>query len=285
LERQMRSMPLQAKHRDPHLPAPRERSSQEGSRPADCESKAWLPRPTRGRVVFLAVFGGVSLAALSLFGLFAASQQSPAFYLRAEIPEGQERVEVSRRFESRATAVLSRPPTDRAGDGNRWSARFTDREVNAWLAVTESKSGRPLIADRLREPRVSFGDDRLLLGFQIDMQGLTTIGSVDLELTLRSPNVLACRVCGAHAGLLPLPLKGVLDTITRVARGLNLPIHWMQADGDPVAMISVPNSRVGEDEVFTLERLILVAGEIRLGGQRLGGTQRCSPLSGSTVAP
>jgi len=216
----------------------------------------------------LAIFGAVSFAGLLLVGLFAASQQPPEFYLRAAIPDEQERTEVSRRFESRATALVSPPATEPTGGGRRWSARFTDREINAWLAVAASKSDRPLLPDRIHEPRVSFGDDRLQIGFQLDVRGMTTVGSLDLALTVPSPHVLACRVRGAHAGSLPLPLKGVLDTITRLARRFDLPIHWLQADGDPVAMISLPERHVGKEETITLDRLRLITGEIRLEGER-----------------
>jgi hypothetical protein len=65
---------------------------------------------------------------------------------------------------------------------------------------------------------------------------------------------------------LPLPLKQVLDQISQAARQMDFHLQWQQADGDPVALISVPPPRDEKNQRVQVENLRLGEGEIFVSG-------------------
>jgi hypothetical protein len=75
------------------------------------------------------------------------------------------------------------------------------------------------------------------------------------------------RIREVHAGRLPLPLKKVVDEVSRQAARHGLPLHWSQEQVDPVALIPL---RLLDDQhpdrVIQLESLTLRDGEVVLQG-------------------
>ena len=79
---------------------------------------------------------------------------------------------------------------------------------------------------------------------------------------------MAIRIRRAQAGLLPLPLDGLLDRISEAARQADVVLSWGQTDGDPVALITLGELRRDQaDQTVTLESLEVCEGEIVLTGQ------------------
>ena len=64
--------------------------------------------------------------------------------------------------------------------------------------------------------------------------------SLTVEPYVPEPNMVLVRIIKARAGLLPMPLGGVLDGLSQVARDMHLHLEWRHAGGDPVAMLSFP---------------------------------------------
>jgi hypothetical protein len=99
------------------------------------------------------------------------------------------------------------------------------------------------------------------------MDSVIIVG-VDVYLT-ENPNELAIRLRDAHAGLLPLPKKQVVDTVTKAAAKLNVPVIWSQNEGDPVALLQVPEQIEQIDGRLTLETVEVRDGEIHFTGRTL----------------
>jgi len=76
--------------------------------------------------------------------------------------------------------------------------------------------------------------------------------------------VLALRISRARAGLLPLPLSRIVQSIEQAAEQSDLRLRWLQADGDPVAVLPIPASD-GEHDL-RIESLELRDGEIVVAG-------------------
>jgi hypothetical protein len=87
---------------------------------------------------------------------------------------------------------------------------------------------------------------------------------------LRDENVVAVRICKARAGLLPLPLGGLLRDLTSAAEEAGLRVDQEQIEGDPVLLISVAGLN-GGDKLLNLESLELTAGEIYMAGRTNSG--------------
>jgi hypothetical protein len=90
--------------------------------------------------------------------------------------------------------------------------------------------------------------------------------SLDLEVHLTACNEFSVRFHRARAGAVPLPLASLIDRITEAARDLDLRVRWLQAGGDPVAVISVPPTRADHDTRLSIDSLRLAGGEIYLAG-------------------
>ena len=73
--------------------------------------------------------------------------------------------------------------------------------------------------------------------------------------------------CGSSAAgrALPVPLKGVLDGLSKAAADMQLRLTWVQAGNDPVAMLSLPDGN-DADRVVRIEGLELADGSICISG-------------------
>ncbi|OHB77846.1 MAG: hypothetical protein A2W31_00785 [Planctomycetes bacterium RBG_16_64_10] len=213
-----------------------------------------LPFPVRaGLGGLVATLGFVAIAYLGL-------ARVPAFYRQALEQDAQRARQAGQELGSRATVLWS--AVRRFGP---WQAQFTSEQINGYLAVDLVANPRQGIVDEFRDPRVAIRRDRLLVGFRWQARGISTVSSVELGVYLVEPNVVACRIFAARAGSLPIPLNRLLDAFRRWAAHMEIPLHWAQADGDPVALITLPAGN-SDDRQIWLERLELVDGQVHLAG-------------------
>jgi hypothetical protein len=77
---------------------------------------------------------------------------------------------------------------------------------------------------------------------------------------------LAIRIRSARAGAIPVSLSQFLRAISDAARRAKVKIEWRQADGDPVAILSLTPAG-GSDKRVLLETLRLGDGKISLAGR------------------
>jgi len=183
----------------------------------------------------------------------------------AEPVAREKQVEAGEEFERQALDLRND-----ARHTGAWEASFTDTQVNGWLAndLNEKFPGR--LPTTIQDPRVKFVADNAKIAFRVKttkMDAVIIVG-VDVYLTDK-PNELALRLRDAHAGLLPLPKKQVVDTVTKAAAKLNVPVVWSQNDGDPVALLQIPEQIEQIDGRLTLETVEVRDGEIHFTGRTL----------------
>ncbi len=147
-----------------------------------------------------------------------------------------------------------------------WEALFTDAQINGWLAVDVQQKHPKSLPREVRDPRVIIEPDRLILAFRLIRGKWSTVVSLVLEPSVPEPNVLALRIRKARGGTLPLPLERILDEISKVAERLEFPLQWRQADGDPVALISLPPPHDDDHKLIQINTLRLGQGELFLSG-------------------
>jgi hypothetical protein len=216
-----------------------------------------MSRRTR---LFLVIIGGVAvLAVLLLLGVYLAVRHEPASYREAMAIKPAVLEKASDRMLQKIGALQS--AVTRRG---RWKAVITAEEINGWLAVDLAKNHPNTLPPSVRDPRVVIDPNEITVACRYE-GSVTTILSLTLQPYMPEPNVVALRIVRGRAGMLPVPLKSVLDGISKAAADMQLRLTWAPAGNDPVAMLSLPEDD-DADRVVRIESLELGNGEIRLSG-------------------
>ena len=199
--------------------------------------------------------------AVGIFALYQASQRVPEFYRQALEVDPVRQREASDRMLQEAAALAS----DLEKEGP-WRVVISAEEINGWLAVDLVQNHPDTLPPQLSDPRVAIEPDHLTLACRFRRGRFSGVVSLTIDVYLAEPNVIALRICKARAGVLPVPLKKVLDTISRAVRGTEYKLQWRQADGDPVALISMPPPRDQRDKLIVIDSLKLGDGKVYLAG-------------------
>lgn len=202
------------------------------------------------------------LGLVALAWVWWASQRVPEFYRAALQADVEQQAAESDQLIHQALELSN----DARAQG-QWEALFTVGQINGWLAVDLVQNHSHLLPDGVRDPRVAISPSGALLAFRYDNGSITTVFSVDLDVCLAEPNVIALRVRGARAGELPLPLADVLDGISQAARHADLRLRWAQDDDHPVALVTLPLGGDEDDVQVTVQKLELREGAIYVAGR------------------
>jgi hypothetical protein len=212
----------------------------------------------------LALLASAFIVALAAAWADRASRRVPPFYQRALAVRPGDQKLASQELEVRAVALYN----DLRKEG-RWHALFTAEQINAWLAVQLAEQYPEMALSEIGEPRVSISPDSLIVAFRWNRPGRSTVVSVHVDLAVTDRHSLACRLKKARAGALPIPLKGALDEVTRTSQRMDLPLRWMHANGDPVAVVAISPEDSAEEQRICLDTLKLLDGAIYLAGRSL----------------
>lgn len=214
----------------------------------------------------------VAVAGLTLIGLSAglyygvqhALHRQPQFYVRAVAMSPAQQRQAGEEFERNVLALHNS-----LQESGRWERTFTDSQINGWLAVDLPQKLPDLLPPEIRQPRVALTTDRFQIAFQYTSEELSTVVSLSLEITLADDtNTLAVRVIKAQAGWVPIPLADFLDHISQAARQAEIDLRWVQRDGDPVALITIPHEHDDSDvDRFVLELIELTPGKLTVAGR------------------
>jgi hypothetical protein len=198
----------------------------------------------------------------TLFGLYRASQQVPEFYQRALVTAAADH-ESGERFERQALALHNQ--VRHAGE---WEARFTEDEINAWLAAVLPEKFPQALASGLSNPRVAIEGDIIRLALRYERGSTSTIVSLIARVHLTDePNEIAVEIRDVRAGALPVPLARFLDEIKVHAVHAGFPLRWTETAGLPVALVRLsqgakgpPNRRLRVERLQLHDRALVVGG-------------------------
>ena len=211
----------------------------------------------------LMLASGAGVVAAAAAAVYYASQWEPPFYRAAmAVPSSAARQlsEVALHDGTVLSNHLRKPGT--------WQATFTAEEINGYLAEHSAESVPP----RFHDPRVALTPKAIVAGCRANWGALHAVVWLEVEPYLADPGTLAVRIRKVRAGHLPLPLKQVLEAADKAIRETNLQIRWRQADGDPVAMISMPAANDGHGAKIRFSALRLSDGKIVVAGSTGGIT-------------
>jgi hypothetical protein len=204
---------------------------------------------------------GVAGAAV-LFALYRASQKVPEFYQRALVQATADE-ESSERFERQALALHNQ--VRRAG---RWEARFSESEINAWLAAVLPEKFPQALSSGVSDPRIAIEGDLIRLAVRYDRGSTHAVISLAARARLTDvPNELAIEIREVRAGALPVPLARFLDEIKLHAAHAGFPLRWTDAAGQPVALVRLPLEAKEPARRLHVERLELDDKALVVGGR------------------
>ena len=234
--------------------------------------------PKLARRIFAGV--GIALAAAGLIALAAlwAARQTPDFYRRSLAQPLGEQAVGSERLEQQALALHNQ--LHREG---RFEVRFTEDEINAWLASELPEKFPRLLPAAFSDPRVAMQSGLLRLAVRYQRGNIDTVLSLAAEAYLtEEPNEIAIRISAVRAGLLPVPIGSLLNDIERRATRAGFALRWSEDGGDPVGLVRIPNEiepKQDDDtpQRFTLEEVRLEAGELVVIGRTDKPTDEVSP--------
>jgi hypothetical protein len=229
---------------------------------APVRRKPWLTRGmVRGALVVAIVFA--LIAAVSMWSVYQSSQHVPEFYVQALAAPPAQQAAAGQELERQALALNNQ--VRRPG---RWEARFTQDQINGWLAVDLPKKFPGSLPGGVSDPRVAVTDGEVQLAVKWQQGNASAVLSAAGEAYLTDePNEVAVRILAVRAGALPVPLARFLDEIAERAASSGLPLRWTEIDGDPVALVKLPLDReefrgkqLLVEELRLEEGVIIVAG-------------------------
>jgi hypothetical protein len=219
-------------------------------------------------LIIAALIGGslLLIAVIALWLVYRATQQPVPWYeevVHIELPQA---AAAGDDLERHALALVS----DVKRPNERWEAIFTDEQVNGWLAADLAEKYADALPGGVSDPRVAIDEGGARFACRYDTPRISTVLNVETEVYLTDePNVVAVRIRRARAGALPLPLKRILDEATSAAQQRGIPIRWVEQEGDPVALMTVPSHFAEVPGQIQVDTLLLRDGEVYIAGRTL----------------
>ena len=222
-------------------------------------------RPVFRRLLWAAIVILVA-GALGLWLLYRATQHVPDFYQQAVAEQ------FAPQYLRQTCDQLERQVLELHNHARRegsWEAKFTEQQLNAWLAVDLERKFSQILPRGVRDPRVKISPDNVQLACRYKDEHWQVVLSLTVAVFLTdTPNELAVRIREVHAGRVPLPLKQVLDEVTTQARQRALPLRWSQEQADPVALIQIPTqAEQNRGREMILESISLRDGSVLVTGR------------------
>lgn len=149
--------------------------------------------------------------------------------------------------------------------GAPWRLSLSDADVNDWLAAEIDSGDQGLLPPHVRRPRVAFERDQLQIAYQ-EARWPSPVIFLDLEVRSAGCDALYLSVASAKAGLLPIPMAGILDQISAACRDWDLHLEWQQSGGRPTALIHWEGLKGPNDANIRLDALRLAPGRIEIQG-------------------
>jgi hypothetical protein len=209
--------------------------------------------------IFLCLTGGVGAA------LWTLVRYKPNDYLQAAVPPGNDRHKLSEDCQ-RELSQLWYSVTNQ--DEQKWVHRFTDKQINSWLAehFVSSRLDAEFLPEGISQPRIVLEPDKLRLAFRYGSGLWSTVVSIDLRLWLvkGEPNVVALKLVGFHAGALPISAQSLLESINEKCQGHGIGVDWYRDEGYPVALIRFQAEQ--PHPTLVLERIKLEKEAIHIQG-------------------
>jgi hypothetical protein len=204
------------------------------------------------------------LAGAAGTGLLLLIKYEPRFYVRADVPVGEQRKQWNDDFQAEFTRLVNG-----IVNGRVWGGSFQQQWINSYFAedyLAKHSAENPLPAG-ITEPRLSLEPDHIRLGFRYGRGPWSTVISLTIRpwLVAREQNTVALEFESLHAGALPISAQSLLQRIGDFAHQRDIDATWYRRNGHPVLLLRFQADR--SHPTFLLQGLELSAGTLRISGR------------------
>lgn len=217
-----------------------------------------MSRRTKAAGIIVLVLAAAACAGAAYVAY--ALQQVDPFYADAVKVDPAEAAAAGRQLEERVAELNAPKPHD------HWQAKFTEDEVNGWLAAVLKERLPELLPPQVQDPRVRLADGRVDIAYRYVGNPLTTVVTLETEPRMAREGLLAIRLVAARAGIIPVGESLVIQEVDLLAQQLNWPIEWSHVDGHLELSVPMRDLFSTNDEQRTLADVDFNAGEVVLGG-------------------
>jgi len=155
-----------------------------------------------------------------------------------------------------------------------WEALFTERQINAWLAVDLPRNHPELLAGGATGPRVEFLPGRVRAAVRLGRAPLAASIWIEAEVRLREVNQLGISLRAAGLGRLPLPRGPLLQELARRLDRIGLVTEIRRLDDQRLLLVYIPSTHEAGGLSQWLRRLGITAGELVITGETRRGPLR-----------
>jgi len=247
------------------------------TQPADDFEPSQPPRPRRLRRLLLIMAGGLVVCVVALA---AAAAAAPEFY-RVRLPvggphDGRDPAAAAAVAEQAARRLVTRGSSLHAAflEVGRWEGAFSEREINAFLALDLPRNHAAVLPDWCREPRVEFLPGRLRVGMRAGRGLLSATLWIDAEVTLQGANQLRITPTSVRLGILPLPAGPLLGALARRLEQAGAVTEIRRGNARSVLVVYIPSTHEAGGVSHWLEAIRLAAGEVAVAGETRRGPVR-----------
>jgi hypothetical protein len=190
----------------------------------------------RRKSFWLTILLALLIGGGAITSLVVLTQHEPAFYLRSIVREGEQRQHTAHECIAKVGNLVDSIKNDVNRGPGTWIGRFNEEELNSCLQEHYADSFLP---EGVSEPRISFEQDRVRLGFRYGKHPFSTIISIDFRVWLAQgqPNVVVLELQRLHAGALPISAQSLLEDISNMVRRRNIQVSWYRHNGNPAAVL------------------------------------------------
>jgi len=236
------------------------------------------PAPPRRLRRFFLVVSLLLVVAVATVGLLVIP--APAFH-RERLPPGgplagrpaSVAAAAAEQDARRLVTAVSGLHADIMGVGP-WEALFTERQINAWLAVDLPRNHPELLPGGVTGPRVEFLPGRVRAAVRLGREPLAASLWIEAEVRLREVNQLGISLRAAGLGRLPLPSGPLLQELARRLDRIGLVTEIRRLDDQRLLLVYIPSTHEAGGLSHWLRRLGIAAGELVVTGETRRGPLR-----------
>jgi len=200
------------------------------------------------------VFGASLMVAISvslvlLLVTYRASQSVPEFYAQQMQVETQQIQVAGAELEDEVIDWDKALQTD-----GTWTVAVSDDQINRWLAKELENKLPRLLPSYTSNPRIKINEDGALLACQYNNGRVSAVLSMAINAFVTDkPNEIGILIRNAKIGSVPGLTANAVEQLTWAGRRTRLPIRWLQKDGNPLAMVQIPQQVLDTRNEITVE--------------------------------
>ena len=223
------------------------------------------------RMINLSIITAIALVA-GATGAYWAVWQEPEFYAQA-MQDSDDPVAQKKRAKQFVQRTMRLVEDIRHAD--QWSEEFSQEQVNSWLAEDLHRKYEDIVPRGVNDPRVQFLPGIVQIGFRYKRSDWQGIVSLNVKPCVPGDNQLALEIESVRAGLLPIPLDLVIESVLKRFRKRGWTVEWKQAHGNDVLLIGIDRSSANPQRLQSVQ---VTQGELRIAGDRTANASRYSEL-------